>query len=121
MPKILALLAAGPGFPLGSIDDGLEIRVGLTPQGHIDPVAYFADPNPWPARRFRPGRPEWQGEVALVDEGNIDAGWALRGTQAMDDPIWTLEGQIYRPGDYITIRRSDGEELVFRIVGVEQD
>ena len=39
----------------------------------------------------------------------------------MDDPVWTLEARICRPGDYLTIRRPDGEELVFRIVAVEQD
>jgi hypothetical protein len=121
MAKILALLAAGPGFPMGSIEHGLELHVALTMQGQIDPAAYYADPNPWPARRYRPGRPDWQGEVALVDDGDIGAGWALRGTQAMDDPVWTLEGRIYRPGEYLTIRRPDGEELVFRIVSVERD
>jgi hypothetical protein len=120
MPKILALLAAGPGFPMGSIEHGLEIHVSLTSQGHIDSAAYFADPMPWPARRFRPERPDWQGEVVLVDEGDVEAGWALRGAHGMDEPVWTLEGRVYRPGDYITIRRPDAEELVFRIVSVEQ-
>jgi hypothetical protein len=121
MRKILSMLAAGPGLPTGSIEHGLEISVRLTPQGQIDPSAYFADPAPWPARRFRPGREDWRGEVVLVDEGNIDAGWALRGRQDMDEPVWTLEARIYRPGDYISIRRPDGEELVFRIVAVEQE
>ena len=121
MAKILALLAAGPGFPLGSIDHGLEIRVQLTPQGQIDPAAYFADPAPWPARRYRPDRPDWVGEVVLVDEGNVDAGWALRGGHDMDQPVWSLDGRIYRPGDYITIHRPDGDELVFRVVSVEPD
>jgi hypothetical protein len=121
MPKILALLAAGPGLPLGSIDHGLELHLLLTSQGQIDAAAYFADASPWPARRFRPGRPDWRGEVVLVDDGDVDAGWGLRGEQGMDEPVWTLDGRIFRPGDYITIRRPDGEELVFRIVSVEQD
>ncbi len=120
MPKILALLAAGPGFPTGSTEYGLEIHVRLTPQGQIDTAAYFADAAPWRARRFRPGRQDWQGEVVLVDEESPDAGWALQGEQGMDEPVWTLEGRVYRPGDYLTIRRPDGEELVFRIVAVEQ-
>lgn len=121
MAKILAILAAGPGLPTGNVEHGLELHVGLTPQGHIDPVAYFADPDPWRARRFRPGREDWRGEVVLVDEGNIDAGWALQGEQGMDGPVWTLDARICRPGDYLNIHRPDGEELVFRIVGVEQD
>lgn len=121
MPKILALLAAGPRMPTGSIEHGLELNVALTPQGQIDPAAYFADPAPWRARRFRPGREDWRGEVVLVDEGNVEAGWALQGEQGMDEPVWTLEARICRPGDYVNIRRPDGEELVFRIVAVEQD
>ena len=102
MPKILALLAAGPGLPMGSIEHGLQLHVLLTRQGQIDPAAYFADPAPWRARRFRPGRPDWQGEVVLVNEANIDAGWALRGEQGMDEPVWALEARIYRPGDFIS-------------------
>ena len=121
MAKILASLAAAPGLPQGSIEHGLEMKVLLTPQGQIDPAAYFADPAPWRARRFRPNRRDWRGEVVLVDESNIEAGWALRGEQDMDDPVWILEARICRPGDYLTIRRPDGEELVFRIVAVEQD
>lgn len=121
MPKILSLLAAGPGFPTGSTDQGLELRLPLTMQGQIDPADYFADDEPWPARRFRPGRPDWRGEVALVDAGDVEAGWCLRGEQGMDEPVWTLDARIFRPGDYITIRRPDGEEMVFRIVSVEAD
>ena len=121
MPKITALLASGPGLPMGSIDHGLEVSVAITPQGQIDSAAYFADPLPWRARRFRPDRPDWQGQVVLVDEASVNAGWALQGEQGMDEPGWTLEARLYRPGDYITIRRPDGEELVFRIVALEQD
>lgn len=110
-----ALLAQGPGFPEGDTEHGLVLTACLTPQGQVDTVAYEADPLPWIAKRFWPDREPWTGELIRVDE----TGWALRPVSGEDEPLWDLEARIFRPGDYITLRRPDGEELIFRIVNVE--
>lgn len=115
LTHVTALLAQGPGQPEGDTAQGLELHLGLTADGRIDPEAYLADPRPWTARRFRPGRPDWHGE--LVRDEEI---WTLRGTPVEDGPLWVAEMRTLHPGDYISIRRPDGESLIFRVVGVAQ-
>ena len=49
----------------------------------------------------------------------IDEGWALQSTNSEDDPIWTFDGHVYRPGELVLLRRPDRQELLFRIVAAE--
>jgi hypothetical protein len=94
----------------------MELRVCLTPLAHIDPVAFASDPLPWPVRRFWPDRADWRGEVIRVDDS-----WAVQSAQGDDGPVWDLGAGIVRPGEYISLRRPDGEEWVFRVVSVDAD
>ena len=114
MTKITLLLAQGPGKPEGDIDDRLELNLALTSQGHIDGPAYDSASTPWLAARDRNGGSHRELEVIRLDEG-----WALQSTDSLDDPIWVFEGQVYRPGELIRLRRPDGEALLFRIVATE--
>jgi hypothetical protein len=116
LTRVTALLAQGPGQPAGDVAHGLEIRLGLTADAHIDLETYLADPRPWAARRFRPERPDWHGELV-----HDDGAWTLRGAPAEDGPLWFLEVRTMHPGDYLTLRRPDGEDFVFRVVGVTRD
>lgn len=116
LTRVTALLAQGPGQPEGDIGQGLELHLGLTTDGRIDPETFLTDPRPWTARRFRPERPDWHGEL-IRDDG----AWNLRGGTAEDGPQWIIEVRTMHPGDYLTLRRPDGEEFVFRVVGVTQD
>lgn len=120
LTRVTALLAQGPGQPEGDIAHGLELALGLTSDGRIDPETYLIDPRPWTARRFRPDRPDWHGEL-VRDE----ASWILRrvaGADAAEDaPQWFLEVRSLHPGDYVTLRRPDGESFVFRVVGATRE
>ena len=40
------------------------------------------------------------------------------GPYADDEPLFKLDGHVFRPGEYVTVRETDGESLVFRIVSV---
>ncbi|MBC7800388.1 MAG: hypothetical protein H7Z10_07185 [Gemmatimonadaceae bacterium] len=108
------LLAKGPGAPDGDLLDSLVVRLALNPQGQIDPDAYDVDPAPWLATRARPGAETRHSELIRLDEG-----WALQSLASEDDPLWTLEGHVFRPGDLVRLGRPDGEELLFRIVASE--
>ena len=59
---------------------------------------------------------EIDGEVIRLDEG-----WALQSLGSEDDPLWTFEGQLFRPGELVRVGRPDGEELLFRIVAADPD
>lgn len=116
LTRVIALLVQGPGQPEGDIGHGLELRVGLTADARIDPDAYLHDPRTWIARRFRPDRKDWHGEL-LRDHG----AWILRGAQDEDGPLWVLGVRRLYPGAHLTLRRPDGEHLVFRIVTATED
>jgi len=109
MFRIIALLASGPGHPEGDVAQGIELTVPLTPQGQIEPAAAGAA-----VRRFWRDREDWTGALEM-----IDAGWALRSTRSADEPLWEFDLRILRPGEYVSLRRPDGEDAVFRIVSVE--
>jgi hypothetical protein len=114
MAKVTMLLAYAPGRPEGDLTDRLELHAGLTPQGQIDDAAFLADPQPWPSLRVLPDGGERHGELV-----SLETGWALRSIRSEDEPLWALEGRVFRPGELVTLRRPDGVEHVFRVVNVE--
>lgn len=116
MTKLTMVLAKGPGLPDGDLQDRLVIRLALNPQGQIDPSAYDIDPMPWLATRERAGNEDRPSELIRLDEG-----WALQSIISEDDPLWTLEGHVFRPGELVRLGRPDGEELLFRIVASTPD
>ena len=116
MTKLTMLLARGPGLPDGDLGDRLVTHLLLNAQGQIDPAAYEADPTPWLATREAPGSDLIQVELIRLDEG-----WALQSLRDADDPLWTFEGHVFRPGELVRLRRPDGQELLFRIVASEAD
>ena len=119
MPKVTLVLASGPGFPNGDPDCRYEIDVALDSTGRLDPEAWFADPNPWPARRH--WRDQWprDGDVQLDDETGA---WSLRffpkpGEAGEAPPYEVIRTNVpMRPGEYVTVREPDGTEFAFRIV-----
>ncbi|HEY0206015.1 MAG TPA: hypothetical protein VGC15_17890 [Acetobacteraceae bacterium] len=116
MAKLTMLLAQGPGMPDGNLADRLVTHLQLNPQGQIDAAAYDQDPNPWLAVRERPGAEPIHVELIRLDEG-----WALQSMRDADDPLWTFEGHVFRPGELVRLMRPDGEALLFRIVASEAD
>jgi hypothetical protein len=119
MAKVTLVLASGPGFPQGDPECRYEIEVTLDSTGRLNPEAWFADPNPWPARRH--WRNEWprDGDVQLDEETGI---WALRffpkpGEAGEAPPYEIVRTRVpMRPGEYLTVREPDGREYAYRIV-----
>ena len=116
MAKLTMVLAKGPGRPDGDLNDRLIVRLVLNRQGQIDPSAYANDPTPWLAIRRRPGMDDKHSELIRLDEG-----WALQSMASEDDPLWTFEGFVFRPGDLVRLGPPNGEGLLFRIVASTPD
>jgi len=116
MKKLTMLLAQSPDKPDGDIEDRLVMGLALTQQGQIDVEAYHSAGSPWLARRERPGTEPRQLEVIRIDER-----WALQSIRSEDDPIWTFDGHVFRPGELVRLRRPDSKELLFRIVSTESE
>ena len=119
MAKVTLVLASGPGFPNGDPDCRYEIEVTLDGTGRLDPEAWYADPNPWPARRHWRGEWPRDGDVQLDEETGA---WSLRffpkpGEAGEAPPYEVIRTNVpMRPGEYLTIREPDGREYGFRIV-----
>ena len=116
MAKLTMVLAKGPGRPDGDLDDRLIVRLVLNRQGQIDPSANPDAPTPWLAIRTRPGMADNQYELLRLDDGR-----ARQSMASEDDPLWTFEGFVFRPGDLVRLGRPDGEGLLFRIVASTPD
>jgi hypothetical protein len=111
--RVTALLARGPGQPNGDIRCGIELTVCLTPSGHLNPGE--CETLPGRVRRFWRDRPDWQGILQRIDENR----WGLQAVDNPDEPLRELEATVVRPGAYLILRRPNAEELVFRVVSVE--
>ncbi len=116
MPRVLMLLANGPDSPDGDTADRIALRVCLTAQGQIDEAAFHEDPLPWATQRTTPDGRVFMGELIRAD-----GGWALRRSGSEDDPVWPFEPEIMRPGEYVTLRPPTGGELIYRIVGIDDE
>ena len=116
MVSVLMVLARGPGFPEGNVDDHMKLHVALTPQGHLDATAWETGHKPWATSRTRPGHPPRTGELVKIEEG-----WALRDLDGVDDPLYSFAAQIVRPGEIVQVSRLDGEDMLYRIVAVDVD
>jgi hypothetical protein len=114
MARVVMLLAHGPDRPDGDLADRLELTAALTPQGALDEAAFGG--SPLPVLRVLP-----DGRELALELVRAGARWALRGPAGEDAPLWDLEGRVFRPGEYVTLRRPDGDELIFRIVDVRPD
>ncbi len=111
MTKLTLVLVQGPGKLDGDLDDRLVLAPELTSQGQLDVDAYHSASSPWLAWRIRGSAQPRALEIIRIDEG-----WALQSTRSEDDPIWTFDGSIFRPGELVRLRRPNGEDYLFRIV-----
>ena len=51
----------------------------------------------------------------------IEDGWAMRSLGSEDEPLYSVNAQIVRPGEIVRVSRLDGDEMLYRIVAVEPD
>jgi hypothetical protein len=96
MMRILMLLAQGPGQPEGDLSHRLELDADLTPQGLLDEQAF--------------------GETAWTTLRVLPDGQARQGELVRD---WRVNGQLFRPGEYVSLMPLGDDPLVFRIVDVQ--
>ena len=109
-------LAREPGRPLGDPDLGYDIVA--PPAGGIEPTLRVQrrDPSHCRVRRFREGETEAVGTLAHVSGGRwvFDFGEEDR----LDEAGYRLEQESFQPGEYVSIRMTDGQLHPFRVVSV---
>lgn len=116
MVKVEMVLARGPEQPDGDTENRLSVRLCLTPQAQLDPLAWRAGPDPWLLTRRRGGQPPRTAEITRVDDN-----WALRPLAHDDEPLWDVEAGVVRPGELVRLRTPQGDELTYLVVAVDPD
>ena len=116
MARITLVLSAAPSQPSGCDEERLEMHVVLTPHGRLDETAWQGDPAGWRVRHLRGEAPACEGELV-----RLDGSWALREAPGEDAPLQDFDARLIRPGEYATLRGTDGASRSFRIVAVEPD
>ncbi|MGH7155550.1 MAG: hypothetical protein ACREF3_16605 [Acetobacteraceae bacterium] len=112
--RVTALLASGPGQPAGDTRTGLELVVCLDGRGQPDLDACRIE-HDWDVRRFWPDRPDWRGNLVRLEGG----AFGMHSAGSPDEPVRRFHGQVFRPGEYLSLQQPGGGHLVFRIVSVE--
>jgi len=92
-----------------------EITIALDREGRMDEAAWHADPAPWMARLTLPDGSMLEGDLQAEPHGT----WQLRVPPMPDAPIHAA----FRPGKLVlggilTLRRSNGAEEDWRVVGL---
>jgi hypothetical protein len=117
LKRVRLELARSREFPDGSTRHGYEVVMPLDEGGRIDRATWEKAPEVCTVHRF------WEGDDDLVGELVHPARdiWAFSyfvGDED-DEPIHRLADHVCAPGEYLSVRGSDGEMQAFRIVLVE--
>jgi hypothetical protein len=86
----------------------------LTKDGHLDMDAWRRERQACTVRRFWAGEDDRVGELRHTRRKT----WAFsyEPGDADDEPIYRLEGHVFKPGEYVTVTEQDGSVLTFKVV-----
>lgn len=111
--RIRMELAREPDHPEGSGDVGYEFLAPLTPDGHLDASAWAAHRTACRAVRFQTNEEHRAGHLVRRAGGS----WAFRYEDLADEPGYRFDSEPFQPGEYVSVRRLDGEHA-FKLVSV---
>lgn len=116
MMKIRLELGRTDQFPNGNENHAYEFVAPLTPEGHIDEVAWQKERSNCVVRHLENGNLVKSGRLSRVGRS-----WRFdydRHTHADDEPFYKLDQHVMRPGLYVSIVEHDGIQKPFKIVSV---
>jgi hypothetical protein len=115
--RIVLELAREAEHPFGDSTHGYELHLPLTPSGQIDPAAWRKHRDFCRVRKFRSGADELRGRILHGPGGR----WSFDYDDASgrdDEHGFRLKDERFVPGEYISIRESDGKMRTFQVVSV---
>ena len=111
--KLIRLeLAREPGHPEGDPGHAYRMLLPLNENGQIDPVAWKADPARCRVARIDP-EGEQIGQLVHGPGGRWSVDYPTG--QGHSDVGFRFEDERFIPGEYVTIKRDDGEHT-YRVV-----
>ncbi len=121
LKKIRLNLARTKQYPAGSIRHGYEFIAPLDQSGRIDVDAWKAHRPACTVRRFWGDEPVEKGFLVHRPGGVSGATWGFEydgSTHEDDEAGYRFGEHMFRPGEYVSIRESDGEMHTFQVVAV---
>ena len=115
--KIRLELAREAAHPAGEPTHGYDLLAPLKDDGAIDPAAWKTSRDQTRVRRFRHGEADRIGRLARRPGGT----WFFdyeKGDRD-DEPGFRFGDERFVPGEYVSIRETDGMLHTFRVVSVE--
>jgi hypothetical protein len=124
LKRIRLDLARSKEFPSGSTHHGYEFVAPLDGKGHIDPALWHTYRDRCRVRRFWNGSNDENGRLVHRPGGAEHARWVFHYDPAPDDDDdeagYRFGSHVFAPGEYVSIRDHDDDELhTFRVVSVE--
>ncbi len=118
LKRITLELARNDEFPDGSVSRGYQFYAPLTADGHIDLDDWPNQKQHCRVRRFWADEPERIGELHHTRHRT----WAFsyEPGEADDEPVYRLEGHVFKPGEYVTVTEQTGEVYTFKVVEVRE-
>lgn len=120
--RIRLHLARSKEFPAGSSERGYELIAPLDPKGHIDAWLWKQSPDRCRVRRFWEGEGDQIGRLLHKPGGSEHARWVFDydADRSDDDETgYRLSAHVFAPGEYVTLRDTNGEHT-FKVVSVEE-
>jgi hypothetical protein len=114
--RIRIELARSHESPAGSSRHGYILTLPLDDEGRFDLAAFERIPEISTVHRFWEGEGDEVGQLMRIGADR----WAFsyRIGTVDDEAIPRLAEQVFRPGEYISVREPDGRMLPFRVVEV---
>lgn len=109
-------LARNKDFPEGASNRGYELKAPLTADGHLDEEAWRENKAQCAVTRFWPGEPDQTG--ALIRTRRRSWAFSYEPGEEDDTPFFHLETHRFVPGEYVSIRETDGETLTYTVARV---
>ncbi len=117
--RVLLELARDPEFPNGSRNHGYRFTAPLDSEGRIDPEGWKKHRDQCRVVRFWGDEEEEVGHVIRKPGGSWAFHYDIHGDEDSDESGYRFGTHVFVPGEYISIREHDDDELrTFKVIAV---
>ncbi len=120
LSKVRLELARDHDFPNGSSERGYEFVAPLDADGYLDPVEWRRERERCRVRRFWEDEDDQLGHLVRKRGGQWAFHYDIHGDAEDDETGYRFGNHKFVPGEYVSIREHDEDELrTFRVVRVQ--
>jgi len=118
MKKIRMEMARNESFPNGSAKHGYEIVAPLDDSNHLDAEGWRKNRDRCRVVRFWGNEEHQLGHLIHKQGGSWAFHYDIRGDENADDRGYNFQSEPFVPGEYISIKEADGDEMIYQIISV---